>query len=78
VSIRFDALFTNEGSNHGTLRFEIRDEEDNHVGYYSLDVAPSGLGTTDGMLAQGHRRMAEIVRGWEGRLLGMAAHFEER
>lgn len=76
--MKLDALFTLEGSGNGTLRFEIKNDSGEHVGYYLLEVPPTEFGTTDAMLARGHRQMASIVRKWSDRLTELAVEFESR
>ena len=76
--IKFEALFAQEDSGVRTVRFEITDAEGDHVGSFDLDVEPTGLGTTDGILAVAHRRMAEIAKQWAGQLTDTAVEFEQR
>ncbi len=47
-----------------TLRFVIRDEQDDPVGEIKIPVEPATEGTVDEMIAEGFVRLTDILRQW--------------
>jgi hypothetical protein len=72
---KLDGLFPHDDGS-ATLRFSIRSDQDDEIGGFLLRVAPTDHGNTDSLIGRGYREMAGILGEWQGRLLGMAAHYE--
>jgi hypothetical protein len=71
---KFDALFPNDDGS-AAMRFSIRDDS-GEVGAWLLPVPPTKHGNTDSLIGRGYREMAAQLGEWQGRLLGLAAHYE--
>ena len=62
--IHFAGVDTDEMGPGVTLRFEIRDEEDDLVGVIKIPVELATEGTVDAMIAEGFVRLADMLRQW--------------
>lgn len=76
--VRFAGMDTHLDDGGGTLRFEFTGLNGEPFGEFLMDVSPTDLGTTDGLLGKGHRAMASIVREWAAYLDQRAILFEQR
>jgi hypothetical protein len=62
--IHFAGLDTDEMGPGVTLRFVIRDEQDDLVGEIKIPVEPAMEGTVDAMIAEGFGRLTDMLRQW--------------
>jgi len=62
--VEFIGLEKTTGESDVRLKFGFFDEDHDHVGSFWVDVAPQPEGTLDAMVAEGHRRMVDVLRQW--------------
>ena len=57
----FDVDRTTGGASH---RFNMRDEEGDRVGTFTVYTRPTAEGSVDQMVAEAHRKMVNVLRQW--------------
>ncbi len=62
--IHFAGVDTDEMGPGVTLRFVIRNEQDDPVGEIKIPVEPATEGTVDEMIAEGFVRLTDMLRQW--------------
>ena len=63
-SVKFAGLDALPGRNGARIRFDIFDEGQSYVATFSFDIGPRPEGTIDALVAEGHRKMRDVLRQW--------------
>ena len=63
-SVKFAGLDAIRGMNGARIRFDIFDEDQAYVATFAFDVGPQSEGAIDALVAEGHRKMRDILRQW--------------
>lgn len=62
--IKYGGLDTLPSGGGAIHRFDIYNEERKFVASFEIETGPTGRGSVDGMIAEAHRRMVDVLRQW--------------
>ncbi len=64
TAIRFAGFDTMPSTGAALVRFEMLDEDGDRFATFSIEVDARAEGTTDALIAEGHRQMRDVLRQW--------------